>query len=313
MVMGSLASQAKLEIYVSATSLMDNRFGASPALVFRLILREAVFAEGLKRCLEPSSVMEDPQNVESFHAQGTDRGALIPVYHFNALAISALLPYNGTVIDLGSGSGQFLSYLARCRPDSNIIGLDLSEGMVNVGKKALRESSLEAAVRLDLGDMTRFSGQISERVDVLSSIFALHHLPSSEDLIRCFDEIKVVRERCSCGVWIFDHARPRSIETAKVFPELFTPEASESFKQDSTNSLLASFSFRELSERIDKASIGTFSHECSRILRLYQIHWLKAEDKQTSTQQGICRDITLRPEEYKTFRQLRMLFRRMPF
>jgi len=257
--------------------------------------------------------MEDPQNVESFHDQGADRGALAPVYHFNALAISALLPYEGTVVDLGSGSGQFLRYLARCRPDCRIVGFDLSEGMVNLGNRELRASGLDAAVRLDLGDMMRFSGQISERVDVVSSIFAFHHLPSSEDLIRCLEEIRMVREKSGCGVWIFDHARPRSAETAGVFPKLFTPEATESFRRDSTNSLLASFSFRELSERIDAASMGRFSHECSHILRLYQIHWLRPEGTETAKKRVLYRDVTLRPQESKTFRQLRMLFKRVPF
>jgi SAM-dependent methyltransferase len=281
--------------------------------LFKLILREAVHATELERCPEPSSVMENPTNVESFHAQGADKGALIPIYHFNALAISSLLPYCGSLVDLGSGSGQFLSSLARYRPDCRIIGIELSEGMVNLGNKALRESNLDTAIRLDIGDMTRFSWQISERVDIVSSIFAFHHLPSFVDLNRCLAEISILRKQWGCGVWLFDHARPRTRETAEIFPELFTPEATESFRRDSTNSLLASFSFRELSERIDTVSMGTFIHECSRILRLYQIHWLRPERKEATKGAPVCRDMTLRPEEQRAFRQLKTLFRRTPF
>ena len=281
--------------------------------LMRLILREALRGGGLERCPEPSPVMIGLQNVESFHDQGAERGALVPVYHFNALAISSLLPYGGMLVDLGSGSGQFLSHFARCRTDSRIIGLELSEGMVNVGNRALREAGLSTSVRLDLGDMTQFSDRVSEKVDVVSSIFSFHHLPSSDSLSRCLDEVRKVRERWGCGVWIFDHCRPRAMETAEVFPELFTPQASESFRRDSRNSLLASFSFRELSELIEADSMGKFSHECSRLLRLYQIHWLKAEDGKRYDRLPLSSEVTLRPEELRAFEQLKMLFKRKPF
>lgn len=286
---------------------------SSKLSLINLILREMLTSDRTERCPEPSSVMRDPRNVESFHDQGGDRDALIPVYHFNALAISALLPLGGTLIDLGSGSGQFLSHLARCRPDCRIVGLDLSEEMVSVGERSLRTSGLDAMVRLHVGDMTSFSRDISERVDVVSSIFAFHHLPSSESLIRCLSEIKEVRKQWGCGIWIFDHTRPRSIKTAKLFPIVFTPEAPESFRRDSMNSLLASFSFRELTESIDAASPGTFNHECSRILRLYQIHWLKSDGGRMAERQAFSCKVELSRRQYSLFRQLRMLFKRAPF
>lgn len=283
--------------------------------LIKLIFREMISLKGLDRCPEPSTVMTDSQSIESFHTQGSEAGALIPIYHFNALAISALLPRDGVLVDLGSGSGQFLSYFARCRPDSKIIGFDLSEKMIEAGEKALRNSNagIGGNIRLCIGDMTNFSALIPEQINVISSIFAFHHLPCSEDLIRCLGEIKAVRGRCGCGVWIFDHARPRSKETAEIFPELFTPQAPERFRRDSTNSLLASFSFSELSELIDAASVERFSHERSRLLRLYQIHWLEGQDEQKLDQKAVCREVSLRPAEYRAFRQLRMLFKRVPF
>lgn len=281
--------------------------------LLKLILREAMSAERLDRRPEPTSVMADPHNVDSFHKEGADRGALVPIYHFNALAVSSLLPYKGTVLDLGCGSGQFVRYFARCRPDCRIIGLDLSRQMVRVGNRALREYGLDKVARLDIGDMTHFSDQIQVQVDVVCSMFALHHLPSFVALNRCLEQIRTVQRVSGCGVWIFDHTRPRSVETAKVFPDLFTPEATQSFKSDSTNSLLASFSFRELSERIETASIGTFHHQCSRILRLYQIHWLSPNgwhDEKTNS--SICSD-TLSLREYKTCEQVKRLFSKKPF
>jgi len=175
------------------------------------------------------------------------------------------------------------------------------------------QAGLEERIKLIVGNMTEFSDIIPEEVDIISSIFALHHLPSYNDSVQCLKEIDRVRKRTDCAVWIFDHTRPRSRKTAEVFPDLFTPQASERFRVDSTNSLLASFSFREMSDMIDSVFKEKFKHECSRLLRLYQIHWKAGVMTQLSPCKVICRKETLNPPEYKAFRQLKTLFKRIPF
>jgi arsenite methyltransferase len=222
--------------------------------ILSLIVREALSAPRVGRRPEPDTVMEDPESVESFHAEGSAGGALLPVYHFNALATSRLLPRGGTLVDLGSGSGQYLAYLAQCRPDIEIFGLDLSEAMVSHGNRALGAAGLGDRVHLRVADMTNFSGQAPEHTDGLSSVFALHHLPTRDHLQRCLGEVMRVRRRDGCGVWLFDHARPRHPRTPALFPEIFTPDASAIFRQDSRNSLIASFSFAELRECLDAAA-----------------------------------------------------------
>src|ERR1035437_4703174 len=80
----------------------------------------------LPRTPEPSAVMDEPLSVQAFHDQGTPRGSLRPLYHFNALRMSQMTPPGGFVIDVGSGSGQYLRYFADLRPDVRILGFDLS-------------------------------------------------------------------------------------------------------------------------------------------------------------------------------------------
>jgi arsenite methyltransferase len=206
-----------------------------------LIIREALSSQGIERCPEPSEAMTDAQSVEAFHAQGEDAGALVPVYHFNALAVSSLLPKGGVVVDLGSGSGQFLKYLANLRPDSLILGIDMSGEMIERGRKTIGEAGLEIRVKLVAGDMTKFSSLIPKKVDVICNIFALHHLSSYNRLAQCLTEIVRVGEKTECAVWLFDHVRPRYRRTADIFPEIFTPHTSVVFRRDSRNSLLASF------------------------------------------------------------------------
>src|SRR4029077_3250606 len=87
-------------------------------------LRELSSAPRLERHPEPAA-MSDRESVDAFHAEGSATGGLLAVYHFNARAMSRLLPSGAEVVDLGSGSAQYLTHLARCRPDIRVTGLDL--------------------------------------------------------------------------------------------------------------------------------------------------------------------------------------------
>jgi SAM-dependent methyltransferase len=240
--------------------------------VLDLAIRELVTSDRLARTPEPSAVMDDETNVRSFHAQGSENGPLLPVYHFNALAISALAPAGGRLLDLGSGSGQFLSYLATIRPDLRILGLDLSPGMIAVGQEALKSQRLDDRVSLREGDMTHFVGDIVDKVDVISSVFSLHHLPDESDLKRCLGQIGALSERDGSAVWIFDHNRPKSRRTAERFPEVFTPGAAPAFRRDSCNSLVAAYDFSTLAQMLDQEFGDGVEHAKARFLPLYQVH-----------------------------------------
>jgi ubiquinone/menaquinone biosynthesis C-methylase UbiE len=280
--------------------------------ILTLATREAFSAQHLERRPEPAAAMEDLQSVEAFHAEGATTGGLLPTYHFNALATSRLIPEGGTLVDLGSGSGQYLSHLAQCRPDIRIIGVDLSETMVMVGNRALAEAGYKDRIELRVGDMTNFRHLIPKQVDVISCVFALHHLPTATDMRRCLQEIAYVREKTGCGVWIFDNARPRHPRTAEEYPEVFTPKASPAFYLDSRNSQMAAWSFAELSAFLDEASIGAFRHVCSSIVRLFQAHWLEQQSNEMASGKAGWVRKTLSPVALGDFRQLRWIFWAVP-
>lgn len=278
--------------------------------ILPLVLREALGKPQLPRLPEPAGVMSARESVASFHAQGA--GALLPVYHFCAAAVDRLLPRGGTLLDLGCGSGQFLRFLARRRPDVKLIGLELSGEMVRLGRRANAEEGRTGRVELRRGDMTKFNKYVPEHVDVVCCIYALHHLPSAEDVRRLFTEACAARRRCGCAVWTFDHARPRHPRTAERFPEVFTPDASEEFRRDSRNSLRASFSFAELSSLVDEAGPAGFRHVRSRLLPLFQVHWLEGEEDAAARGPRPWTPAAISPAVQKEFRKLRLILRRVP-
>ncbi len=281
-----------------------------PPGILSTALREFFRSSELKRCPEPEG-MESNQSVQAFHVEG-EQGSLVPVYHFNALAIGYLVPQNGVLLDLGSGSGQFLAYLARIRPDLRIIGLELSSEMVRAGQALLGRHGLRNRVELRQGDMKSFAARISEPIDAVCSMYALHHLPTRKDVEACLGEIAQVRQRTGCAVWLYDLARPKRMRTVDEVPMLFSPNAPQTFNQDLHNSLMAAFSFRELSTLLDHSDLGPFRHIRSSFLGLFQAHVLRGTSTYSERPPGTLSRSGLAGKARRDFLTLRFLFRGIP-
>ena len=95
-------------------------------------------ASRLERIPEPHLVMDLPEAVEAWDKGSEHGGPLVPLYHFNVLAMSRLLPQNGRVVDLACGSGRFLVRLTTGRLDIECIGIELSPGMLELAERNVR-------------------------------------------------------------------------------------------------------------------------------------------------------------------------------
>lgn len=239
-----------------------------------VVLKEFVSRSPCVRLPEPMEEMTAASGAVDFHAEGSASGVLTPVYHFNALALSQLLPQGAQLLDLGSGSGQMLAYLARRRPDLRLVGIDLSSEMVALGREMLERSGLAGRVELRVGDMCNKDSVLDVRPGAISSVFSLHHLPSESALNMCCRTLADWRARTGCALWLFDHARPRHADTPEAFPDLVTPEASSAFRRNSRDSLRAAFTFEELSIHLRDAGLSDLNGAMSKWLRVYQAHWL---------------------------------------
>lgn len=277
----------------------------------RLLIRETVGGVGLERRPEPDLIMGDEDNVQSFHSQGESDSALAPIYQFNALGTSRLVPENGKVLDLGTGSAKYITHLASLRKDIHITGVDLSEEMIRKGNEEVKKAGLEDRVTLVEGDMTDFAHLVSPDTHVISSIFSFHHLLAKADLIKCLTELSNAQKRYGCSIWTFDHVRPKKEQTAFEFPDIFTPDAPVQFKQDSTNSLIASFSFPGLSRRFDRLFDGNILHACSKLMHLYQVHMVES-DILPPRHSGLASEMPMSEPVKKNYERFRWMFNSVP-
>lgn len=271
----------------------------------RMLINERILPRELERTPEPDAVMDGPDQVTAWHHEGQAEGPLDPIYHLVARAVSRLCPPRGLVIDLGCGTGHFITHLATLRPDLFALGFDLSPRMVAIGNLALREKGLSSRVQLRVGDMTSFANDVPPDANLIVSLFSMHHLPNTEQRDAALAQISMARRRTGASFFIFDECRPRKDETSLLFPKVFTPDAPENFRADSVNSLRASWTYKELGGAIRERLGPDVKSERSRYLPLFQIHW--AGPAQCRFSPSV--DFELENENGQLYRLLRSLFR----
>lgn len=218
---------------------------------------------------EPA-VMDEPQGVAEYDELGT--AAEVGLHDFSARAISRLVPEGGTLLDLGSGSGRLLARFAHGRPDVRVIGLDLSEPMLETGREMLDHEGLSGRVELRRCDMTDFAGEVPEALDAVSCNFALHHLPDEGLLARCFEAIAQTRSSTGCGVWVFDFARLRNPKSWPTMASLINWPGPVVYN-DAIASERAAFTFEEMVAALERAGLGDLDHLRAWPLGEYQVHW----------------------------------------
>jgi ubiquinone/menaquinone biosynthesis C-methylase UbiE len=118
-------------------------------------------------------VMDEARGVIEYDQAGAT--VQLPMHQCSALALSSLLPERGVLLDLGCGSACLLARLAAGRPDAHLVGLDLSEPMLETGRKLIAREGLADRVELRAGDITNLDSQLPLQLNVVSCNFALHH------------------------------------------------------------------------------------------------------------------------------------------
>ncbi|KAG2382244.1 hypothetical protein C9374_005446 [Naegleria lovaniensis] len=204
-----------------------------------------------ERIPEPELVMNDSQQVKSY--MESCKRVMTPVYLFCCAQVANLIQPGMTVLDLGCGSGAVLCMIASMHPESEFIGFDLSENMLQHAQAEIDEMNLKN-VKLVKGDMTDFLEQHGDTTsqdeltrfkqasfDVVMCTNALHHLPDEKALQKCFANISQVLKKEDGSLYLLDFLHVRSEKTMHLLSHFHEEEQEELFTQDYANSLKAAF------------------------------------------------------------------------
>ena len=93
-----------------------------------------------------------------------------------------------TILDLATGTADLAIALAKCNPQAHIIGMDISEKMLDIGKEKVSKKGLANQIELRLGDAATFPFE-SNTFDAVSVAFGIRNF---ENLERGLSEIQRV-------------------------------------------------------------------------------------------------------------------------
>jgi SAM-dependent methyltransferase len=221
--------------------------------------------------------MDQPGSVDEFELAGREHGPLVPVYELVARQIAELAPEGARIVDLGCGPAHHLCHLVKRRPDIRATGLDIAPNMLKLARETVRREGVDEQIELVEGDMTDFAERFAgERVDLVTSVFSLHHLPTQDHLAACLGEIAELRASCGCGVLIFDIARLRHPASWRRFLSGAVPGllGTPFLEHDSIASEAAAWSCSELSGMLDARGPGSMTHRHSWPFAGFQMHWI---------------------------------------
>ena len=239
-------------------------------LMLRLAVRDRFARPGRTRVPEPM-IMDDPDGVRAFHESAPH--VQMPMYEFNASMMSRLLPRGGTVLDLGSGSGQLAAHLAAGRPDVTITCVDLSEEMLQAGRQMASQRGLEEQLTFVVADITNIGAEIVGTPDLVCCNWTLHQLPDRDTALAALREIGQIRDLHDTALWIFDFVRLRRADTMPATFDLLAPDGDRRLRVDAVASEAAAWTVDEMREMLAVSDLAGLSCSRDRALRLYQCWW----------------------------------------
>ena len=208
----------------------------------------------MQRVIEPELMNEEEQSQAYAQADFED-----PNIHFvNLFKETFGQNFKGHILDVGCGNADITLRFAKAYPDCLIDGIDGSDSMLNYGRKALKECSLNLQKRVRLIKGIVPDVQLPQvHYDAIISNSVLHHLHNPSLLWQFIKTYGVDGTK----IFIGDLFRPSSPEKAMEIVELYAKDEPEILKRDFYNSLLAAFEITEIKEQLKLANIDSLSVE----------------------------------------------------
>jgi ubiquinone/menaquinone biosynthesis C-methylase UbiE len=189
----------------------------------------------LPRVLEPE-VMDSPEEARDYDAM--DHAEV------NRLFVADFLAFwggRGNVLDVGTGTAQIPVELCRRAEHLHVVGIDLAEHMLRVGRDNVSRSGLAERIRLERVDAKRMpfaGGQFS----AIISNSIVHHIPQPGDVLA--EMSRVVR--ASGAMFVRDLLRPSDEATLHRLVNTYAAEANDHQQRMFRESLQAALTLAEV-------------------------------------------------------------------
>lgn len=235
---------------------------ASILKMLSLIIRQHAGRQKLERKPEEFSEVTDAENnVVQYDRVMETKLAISYAIAIETVYKARTKPFGGKALDVCCGPGHLAITMARELKLDSLVGVDLSQPMVDCASKNASQKKLEN-VKFEHGDATKLSQFGDGQFDLTTMMDAAHHMPSLEVLGKVFQQLD--RVTASDGlVVIMDLVRLRTREITENYIELMASDyivrGLPAFKKDFADSMFAAWTPSELWQAVPQRSDRNWS------------------------------------------------------
>ena len=199
----------------------------------------------MDRILEPE-LMDDPTQADAYAAMDFSAENQGFVERFREYFPDFS---QGTVLDIGCGPADIPIRFAKRYPACQILGVDASAPMIQLGEQAVKQAGLADRVTLRCERYEEVAG--ARIVDAVMSNSLLHHLPNP---LQFWQKLRQL-VRPGAPVLVMDLLRPESPEAAQAIVDRYAAGAPDILRRDFYNSLLAAFTEDEVTTQLARMNL----------------------------------------------------------
>ncbi|MGC4096492.1 MAG: class I SAM-dependent methyltransferase [Nitrospira sp.] len=155
----------------------------------------------------------------------------------------------GKVLDLGCGPGDIPIRFAAMYPSCQVIGIDASAPMIQLGEQAVQEAGLTDRITLRCERLEEVAG--ARIADAVISNSLLHHLPNP---LQFWQKLRQL-VRPGAPILVMDLLRPDSAEAAQAIVDRYAANEPAILRRDFYNSLLAAFTEDEIGSQLARMNL----------------------------------------------------------
>jgi SAM-dependent methyltransferase len=178
-----------------------------------MLLTATLYRKRLRACLEQASANVRAFDLPSAGAYDALVGSVLEGFYARVADEVAAAHPGGKVLEVGSGPGRLAVRLAREAPNLAVIGVDISDAMVERAARRAAGASLSERVRFEVGDVAALPLSDGEFDGVVSTL-SLHHWPDpASGLAEIYRVLKPGREAriYDLAHWLWRPARGRDL------------------------------------------------------------------------------------------------------
>lgn len=199
----------------------------------------------MDRILEPE-LMDDPTQAEAYARADFAEENQGFVDRFKEYFPEFL---QGKVLDFGCGPADIPIRFAKLYPACQVIGIDASAPMIQLGERAVQQAGLADRITLRRERYEEVAG--ARIVDAAISNSLLHHLPNP---LQFWQKLRQL-VKPGAPVLVMDLLRPDSPEAAQAIVDQYAAHEPDILRRDFYNSLLAAFTEDEIGSQLARMNL----------------------------------------------------------